>query len=275
MKRRAFRIRDFHRPKHRQNPFFVRRRPSQIWPVLKAVGLFAIAGGIVYGIFYSPLLRINRFEVSGAVKCDSATLRAALARAVSGYDYLVVPKDHLFFADASALSEALEAQFLDVRNADVRKQFGKITANVEERSESLRLIIADKSYLLDQGGIGMREAVLGEGDNLVAIENDSAVFSPGAKMISAPVLAAVTEIHKYFATQTGIKDRLIRIAPDDSTIEVVSSEGWYAILDPSVDIEIQLASVSTAVLGKFSPADRTHLDYIDARLGDKIFYKWK
>jgi len=267
------RVRDFHNQSW-DNPFFERSGAgSRSSSTLFSLGLAFSAAAIVYAFIYSPLLRLNKIIVNGTTPANAVRIRAAATVATAGYDYFVVPKDHAFMIDTIGVRNLIMAQFPNLISVDVKKKFGHLDITVTERQPTYRLIIGDSSYLLDQEGKGLREAAPGEGDALIALSSDSADFGAGKSMIQPEWLQTIIDLHKYFATQVGIRDQLFKLDTINSDIEVVTVEGWSAIFDPQSDIKPQLQTLSSALAGKFSPDERKKLLYIDARFGDKIFYK--
>jgi hypothetical protein len=273
------RIRDFHAQSW-SNPFFDQsgRPPGRHGWLLRLLNIFGFAAGtglLVYVFAYSPFLRINKIEITGAQTIDSLRVKMIATQAMAGYDYFVIPRDHFFEVATEGIKNLVLMNFPGLRGVTIEKKFGKIIITVEEREPTYRLIVGDRSYLLDQDGKGLREAKTGEGDNLIALSDDSVSFASGASLLPAVWLNGILDLHKYFATQVGVRDQLFRLDRAKGNIETVTTEGWYAVIDPAIDIKSQLNSLSSALIGKFKSDERKKLLYIDVRFGDKIFYIWK
>jgi len=267
-------VRDFHSQSW-SNPFFNRAARSAWLKALTAAGFVLGLGLVVYAFVYSPLLRSDAVTVKGASTVLSVRVAAAAAQTLGGYDYDVIPKDHFFYIDTTSVRNYVLAQFPDLLSVDVQKNIHRLEVTVTERQPTYRFIIGDKSYLLDQQGIGLRIAAPGEGDALIAIADSSVQFVAGRAMVAPKWLNTISDLHKYFATHVGIRDQLFKINTADADIALVTVEGWYAIFDPDSDIQPQLQTLSSALGGKFTPQSRKNLSYIDARFGDKIFYLTK
>jgi cell division septal protein FtsQ len=267
-------VRDFHSQTW-ANPFYGPRQPGVWSSLLWLAGSLVILGGLAYVFIYSPLFRISQVTVNGATTVDPVRVRVAAMGMMSGYEYLVIPKDHILAADAVGIRNLIMAQFSGLLDVRSEKKFRTLAITVIERQPTYRLIIGDKSFLLDQDGVGLREAGAGEGQALLALQNDSAQFVAGKAMIHAEWIKALSDLHKYFATQVGLRDQLFRLDDTNGVIQAVTAEGWYIIVDPATDVNVQLKILSSALLGKFNFSDRKKLSYIDVRFGDKIFYKWK
>ncbi len=266
------RVRDFHAQSW-NNPFFARHGTGSGLTILRFVGVLAAAALAVYVFVYSPLLRLGKIAVKGASDIAPLRVQMAAAQALSGYDYFVIPRDHYFRVNALGVKNFIMAQFPNFLGVEVKKHFEQLEVVVIERQPTYRLLIGDSSYLLDQEGKGLRAGAKGEGDALVALSADNAIFAAGKTMIQPEWLKAVNDLHKYFATLTGVRDQLYTIDAINDDIAVVTVEGWSAIFDPRADISDQLKTLSSALVGKFNSVSRKKLFYIDARFGDKIFYK--
>jgi len=266
------RVRDFHSQSW-ENPFFDRSGHDSRMRIFCSIGFIAIVVGIIYVFVYSPFFRISRVTVSGATATDPVRIESVVSQTLGGYDYYIVPKDNYFYVNTIGINNYLMTKFSNLISANAKKKFGRLDVAVVERQPTYRLIIGDKSYFLDQEGKGLCEAAVGEGDALVALSNASVDFKAGKPMVQSGWLQAVSDLHKYFATQVGIRDQLYKLDAINSDIEVVTVEGWSAIFDPQSDIKDQLKTLTSALAGKFNRDDRKKLLYIDARFGDKIFYK--
>jgi len=267
-------FRDFHSQTW-DNPFSKREGSPILSRIFGFLAIIVISAVILYGFIYSPLLRIRKIEILGAKSLDQAKIKAVVGQGLAGFEYLIWPKDYFFTANAAGIRNQLLMQFSILRDASIEKKYGKLVVTIEEKEPSYRLMIGDRSYLLDQDGIGLKEASVGEGDALIALMQDKTIYAPDKPLVAPSLLQSSSELHKYFATQVGVRDRVFVLNPSDETITVISTEGWGAVLDSSQDIRTQLDSLSSALLGKFSPAERQKLSYIDVRFGDKVYYKWK
>jgi cell division septal protein FtsQ len=267
-------VRDFNAQSW-NNPYLRRQGPSLWSRILGFAGVIVLSAGIIYALVYSPFLRIGKVEVAGAQTIDPVRIDAFVRQGLAGYEYLFWPHDYLLTVNTEGIRNRLLMQFPILRDVRIGKKFNKLIVTVEEKKPSYRLIIGDKSYLLDQDGIGLKEAAAGEGDSLITLSQDTAVYALGKALVPSSWLQPIAELHKYFATQVGVRDRLFALNPAEETITVISNEGWSAIMDPTQDIKTQLETLSSALLGKFSPAERQKLSYVDVRFGDKIFYKWR
>lgn len=269
------RVRDFHSQSW-NNPFFARQASiGRFKIILISIVLLLLLIGLVYIFVYSSLLRNKSIEITGNETVSTEDVYCVVSDELNGYSNLILPKDNYSIIDPKTIQRVLAARFLNFRNVKVEKKINKLIIEIEERKPTFRLIVTDKSYLLDQEGIGIREAVPGEGDGLIAISQDDLSFSVGIKVLPDDWPQALLNLHSYFATLTGVRDQIIRLVPIDGSVQVVTDEGWYVIINPLSDIKSQLSSLSSALLGKFNSAERNKLLYIDVRLGDRIFYKWK
>jgi cell division septal protein FtsQ len=269
------RVRDFHSQSW-NNPFFEKERLSRRWRFLIAGTSALFAGTALAGLVYTPVLKIQKIEVSGAKALPKNQIIAAAENAISGYGPYFLPKDFFLAARPENIRQDLSSAFPSVRTFTVERDFKKLSIAIEEREPTIRLIAGDgRSYLLDQDGTGIREATAGEGDKLIAVSGTGINFVPNAKVLPDNWAQDVQNIHKYFATLVGIRDQSIQIDVLGGITNVITVEGWYAVLDPSADLTKQLKFLSSTVTAKFNPSERKNILYIDPRLGEKIFYKMK
>jgi cell division septal protein FtsQ len=268
------RVRDFHSQSW-NNPFFDRSHHGSFFSIFRSVGLAGLSAGFAYILVYSPLLRVGKVNVTGTASAEQIRINAATSQTISGYNHFVVPKNHLLALDPIGVKNKIMALYPNLISVEVKKTFNRLEIEVTERQPNYRLIIGDRSYLLDQEGLGIREAAAGEGDNLVALSKDGDGFAVGKQMIQEVWLKAINDLHKYFATHVGIRDRLYRINTVNDRLEVVTVEDWYAVIDPYNNIDDQLKTLSSTLAGKFNLDSRKNILYIDARFGDKVYLMQK
>lgn len=268
------RVRDFHSQSW-NNPFFDHSGHGSVFSIFRSVGLIAASSACAYIFIYSPFLRVNKVNVTGIAAADQTRIKATASQTISGYEHLIIPKNHLLALDPTGVKNTILALYPNLLSVEAKKKFDKLEIAVTERQPSYRLIIGDKSYFLDQEGTGIREAASGEGDNLIALSKDGDGFAVGKQMIQDVWLKGVNDLHKYFATHVGIRDRLYRLNTVNDRLEVVTVEDWYAVIDPYGNIDDQLKTLTSTLTGKFNSDSRKNILYIDARFGDKVFFLQK
>jgi cell division septal protein FtsQ len=267
--------RDFHNQKH-HNPFFNRRGVLLFKRAAETALAVAVFSGILYLVFYHPFFRLNDFVYPNIPETQRAAVEAHLKNVLSGKTFLLFPNDHYFFVKSDAIRNSIMAALPELKDVRVVKKMHQLEISVVDRQPIFRLLVGERIFLLDQDGKGLREATSKtDGENLIAIAAEKANFIPRKQMLKPDWVPSLTNLHKYFATQTGIRDRLIKIDEERQVVEVITSEGWYAVFDPYGDIKSQLGSLETVLTGKFNSENRKTLDYIDVRFGDKVFTKQK
>jgi hypothetical protein len=270
------RFRDF-QVKNYKNPFFTRQKKTRIKFIVILVCIFAVLAALIYAIVYSPISKISSIEVTGAKTIDPNKIKDIVRKDISGMDHGFLPEDNIENINTDRIKNSLLNAGLPLRTVDVIVNFKKITIEVSELEASMRVVGASQSYILDQEGRVMKIADPGEGDNLIAVSfsDPTKTFSVGDVALDQAQMQFIMQLHKYFATQAGINDKLITVDQPNYAMNVITSEGWYAIFDPDIDLGEQLKSLASVLVSKFNPDARKDLLYIDARFGDRVFYKTK
>jgi len=267
------RFRDFYNKKYK-NPFFTKQKKTNLKLIVLMVFLAAVIAGLIYFFIYSSVFKINKIEVSGNRKIAAQEISELVRNGISGWNG-IFPKDNLFFLDDDQVKNMLMNSGLAIRSVDVKTSFKKLKVAVGEYEAVIRVVGEGESYILDQDGRVMKIADFGEGENLIAISlaDKERRFSVGNIVLAGTQMEIINELHKYFATHVGVRDRIMEIDELNATINVVTDEGWYAIFDPDVSLDDQFKTLSLAISNKFTPEERKNILYIDARFGDRVFYK--
>jgi hypothetical protein len=271
-------------------------------------GICAFVILLAWGLYsFAQLERfhINSITVEGTRVLSRDDIRALAEREIGGSLFFIIPKNHYVFASSRRIAEVLRKEFPRIKTISARKIFPDgIKIVVEERTEwgiycgkipnpksqtsNQNESVAATSTALTEGDIRGnscgyidREGVLFEypleisGAFLPMIFDGSrSEIRVGERIVDESALsffdgardAAERELGVVF-TELDITEKL----SDD--YRVYTSEGWYALVPRSGDQAFWLYPMK--VLLERELKNRAGLEYIDARFGNKIFYKRK
>jgi len=151
-----------HFPRQRVgNPLFPRHAAGagQVFSKRTAIGgLLALTIAIAaWYLIWSPAFRIKDIAVSGASPAVEQPLRDLLGRYLTGRQFLVLPRDNVFFFNKDAAQREIgRSFFLDELKLEL-KMPGKLTVRLKERSLKAVLLTAGRFLALDQSGMVLRE----------------------------------------------------------------------------------------------------------------------
>ncbi len=240
--------------------------------------------GLVYAVFFSPWLIIKNISIEGSRHANVYTLSSVwLDGQGEKRCFSKFACNHYLFIQTEELEDALLRDKY-VRSVNINKKFpNTLVVQINERLESLAYFFEGSRYIIDENGelIEATEAVLEENDPymglpmVLATSTDtsvSGVVKPDSfsKELTEFIVSLNSEFPKLFKniaiTKFMIGDRGVAVT-------AITSDGWYAIFDPSVDMVVQLSNLSRVYYEVIGSSNRKSFEYIDVRLENYAYYK--
>lgn len=251
------------------------------------IGVLVLLAFLYLGIY--QLLRIRYFQITdvkieGLAAIQESDIRKFMESEFSGDYWRLIPKSNILFFSPRAASAALEKAYPAVREATIKKIFPHVVS-VAIQERTLFAIYCAKSsdeateagtcFFMDREGVLFRPSPNIQGTLILKFASDTASPSLGAAIFTPG------EIAKFEAWLGELKNRAgFRISsfqfkqnsPKD--IWLGTDGGFYVIVTKDSEPQ-KTAEIVKTVLDNEVKANRAKLDYIDARFGNKVFYKLK
>lgn len=251
--------------------------------VALAIFILILSSATIY-VFRLPQWQITTIAVSGTESLKEEEVRGMLEAALDGMYYLLLPKRSILLADVKALQDFLKNKILKIETADIMKEFPH-TLHVAIRERRLWGIFcndilpetADNAQCayVDTGGFIYEEAPRATGPLIVKIRSDGERPEIGKTAIPREKAERIQEIVRLFSERLAIETagfELLSKIPRE--VRLVSREGFKIYFDYTESPE-ELTKILHTILVEKIKEKRSTLDYIDARFGNKVFYKLK
>jgi hypothetical protein len=220
---------------------------------------------LVAGIVLSPILKAKEINVYGNKEIDSEEIKND------------IQSINILLMTSNGLKNKLLKNFPKISTVEIRKNILKrtIAVTITER-EGLGIICKENTgncFYVDKNGIIFEDAPQTSG-SLVLLIKDSSLeeFSLGKKILEEQIITSIADFRENLFSQTNIKINWFEISthpPKES--KIITSEGWYLLLDLTRDTQKQLSILKTALDEKIK--NRENLEYIDLRIENRIYYK--
>lgn len=278
------------------------RRKRTIGFAFFAFSIFVFVGLLGFGLYSFAQLekfRIKNIAVEGTRVLSHDEIRGVATYALDGSLFFFIPKNHYAFMSSRNLAETLQKEFPRIRTVSVKKSFPDgIKIFLEERMEwgiwcsELRnkkqelTAIANSALTANGGGQNHcgyidREGVLFEyplkisGAFLPVIFDDSrSEIRGGERVVAADVISFFETARNRAKPELGIVFTELEISQellDDYYL--YTNEGWYALVPRLGDQALWFNPLKALLHHELQ--NRAELEYIDARFGNKLFYKRK
>lgn len=245
------------------------------------IGALGFAGVVVYSLFFSLFLSIDRIEISGTEDIKPEWIRQAAAESASGQYLKIVSRNNLMLLNKKTLRDELLGKFPKLDAATVEKNFPHtIKIFLSEKHLVLKLCGQGQCFFVDDGGKGYAESDFGEfydwadGVLRLADENDNlndANFFPLEKDYLDFVLSAEKKLKEDLDIGVERECRTKRLISGDIVFK--TKEGWEIYLNKGVGVQKAIAMLRASLNNQIGQEKRRNLEYIDLRTDNKVYYK--
>ena len=242
-----------------------------------------------------PAMQVRDIIISGLETLDESAVRATVASELAGSRFLFLPRSSYFLSDTHGLAKDLRAAFPAIADIRVEKSFpASLTLSVTERQfwgimcNTLRRLetefplgnsvskeIAPQCVAVDTTGFGYESAPLPQGNLILIVETDRAVLAPREQQIEPTLMERLRLFSIGVAEDAGLEVTRFELrerAPAEIRARV--ADGFLVYFRRDDDFS-NTFRVLKKVLDTEIGDERDRLAYIDARFGNKVFYKFK
>ena len=256
--------------------------PKRIAFVLLAPAALAALGGGLWYVANLPYLAVDRLEVRGARLLLPSEIEAAVRESIAGRGrWGFIPRSNFFAVSGEAIEKRLGERFSSIEHVDVGRRFpDRLVIEVKERT--LWGVYCSRGdtdepprscAYLDTSGTAYEELSQFQGWLLPVIFGSGSVVL-GTAPIPPATLAFFGQARAALAAVGGelLAVRLSTSTPADARLELAEGwELWVNVTRPTSEWSSALEAVLEQEIG----ARRPLLEYVDLRLGNKVFYKYR
>ncbi len=275
----------------RQKPYRRKRRGGRNFFRSILFGSLAAVyfGALFWVLFYTSLAEIKNIEIKGVRRISASEIKEKVEQTLAGKNFLQMPRKQFFLVSADKVADVIVENFGAVRTVKVRKIFPDTLQIVPTEWERVFLwCVGDEEscYLLSDEGKILRK-VSGD-DKLISDNPTTKIIDLAATDVNNPVYAGKSVLPaKQLEVLRKISDALREISvpvknekillparvADEADIE--TSEGWTLRFDLNRSVAETVEMVRILLEGHLSPQQRRDLEYVDARISRKVFYKFR
>jgi cell division septal protein FtsQ len=188
----------------------------------------------------------------------------------------LIPQNHYLFMNRGRVDKIVTAAIADVREVTktTRHWPNGIDIEISERKPGFALIVKGKSFIVDEEGTVMEQAVAADLPQVVdELEDDIVV---GEILPNPKATAFIVSMAKNWTTKIDSPVVGIKIPGKASTeVQFTSADGWSAFFDINRPVLVQLSSLALILSKQIAPKDRAKLAYIDLRSDKWVYYCFK
>ena len=255
----------------------LRRKRLILKAVVASIIFIAIFAGIV-AFFRMPYLQIEKIEISGNSLINSDDLIEKVKAKLEGKYLGLFPKTNIFIIPKRNILAELPREIKRIKNITLdKKYFGAIAVKLEERNNAVLFCEKEDCAYADDNGFVFEKAPYFSGAVFLKLIDqrwpDKAVEDfMGLNLIDESEFKKILEFAGLVAKTGGGTTEVI--LKKENIYEFHTKEGWKIILNAQNEPKSAHLNLITALDSNIKDK-RTKLDYIDLRLGNKIYFKYK
>ncbi len=239
--------------------------------------LFAVAVVIVIIIwsFYFDYFRIKNIAVEGNSFIEKEKIIGNINNSISGKYFYIIPKNNILIASKKEIADNLLNNFFRVKSADISKKLPDgLMIKIEERNPSALLCEDKNCFFVDDSGYVFEESPFFSGDIFIKFidQRNERNFSANTKILSEEEFKNLVNFSELLS-KDGIRISGI-ILKNEGLYEFHISEQWYILLSQRSDYKISFDNLKIA-LNEQIKEKRPELEYVDIRLQNKVFFKYR
>jgi hypothetical protein len=221
-------------------------------------------------IFWTPILRLAKIEISGTQYLNTAAVEASVSTALSGTSFWVFPKNHRWLFSEENIASRLEEEFFlnDVR-MEIRGR--KLFVALSEKVSRALWRTGEASYVMDEHGRLVSEHGLEPLPLLPIVDIRAHNVSVGDFALEETQATLMLDLISLLAERGVVATELLYDATQPYFLQVALPDGYKVILDPSQDIAEQVERYFTVL--RTDTRDPSTYEYIDVRFGNRVYVK--
>lgn len=294
----------FQRKRQQKEPGTLRSKISLIFLILTGFAWF-------WFIFYIPYFTIKNLDFTGTEKSLAEKINIALKGEFESRKFFVLNKSNYFIFDEVNFKQKLEEMFM-LSELEIKKIFpNTISVQAKEKTTSLVLMASDKDGIYDAYFVdfdGMIIDVLKDTERsyvpansadrpddpaapmtsstskikisddivsqmpLVELKNTNIALNARINVFNKTQVSTIIEIYENLNKEGIAPDVIVLEDLKDTKITIQTKEGFLVYMTSEDTVQNQIENLKIVLKEKIGD-DRTKLQYIDLRFGDKVYYK--
>jgi len=242
--------------------------------LLKVAVVVAIILGPIF-VLRANFLQIKNIEVVGGEATLRDNINDTAYSFVRGNKFLFIPKSNILLLDEKDLAFALSSQFTRIESVEVNKKLDKtVEISIKERASDFLWCRGEECFHMSKEGLVF--SVFDESDD--SLRAGKIIFRGGIEgdpiMKSFAIPEKMQDYLKMIETLKSFRLEVSALNIESVEKMVVDTNIGNIFLNPrDLDLSLSVQNAVTLIEEVKSKNPTAHFNYIDARFGNKVFYK--
>lgn len=252
------------------------KKPNRFLAFIQLLILLGFIVGVGYCL-YSPIFNIETIQVRIDNEVLQKDINSKTEDFINSQTYWWYNNKNIFLSRTDRLENYLLQEFPQIKGIEIKRNINRsLELIISLRSPLLSLCVGEQCYDISDDGIN-----LGFGNISTTLISLTGIDTKnkGESVLSAREIQWLkTIIQEYNAIDT-IRITSIVIEQKSANsivgIHVYTEQGYYIMLDLDTDIIYQAEVLKQVFISQIPPEQRPNLQYIDLRVKDRVYYKFK
>lgn len=254
------------------------RRKRLILKAIIFIFVFSVFFAGVVAFFRIPYFQIQKIEISGNSLVNGDDLIEGIKAKLEGKYLGLFPKTNIFIIPKGKILAELPKELKRIKNISIEKKyFGAIAVKIEERNNAALFCQKEDCAYVDESGFVFEKAPYFSGAVFLKLVDQRIPEKTIEEYIGSNFIAEseFKKILEFAGLAAKIGNGITEVVLKKENIyEFYTKEGWKIILNAQNEPKSAYLNLVTALDSNIKDK-RTKLDYIDLRLGNKIYFKYK
>lgn len=272
-------------------------RPFPIKVALAFLFFALVFGGIFYFLFFSEYFSIKSVAVEGQRTIQGKDIRGAVAFVLSSKKMGVLPLNNFLLLPDEKLRASLIEGFPKIATLEIKKMSpNRLGVIISEREASGIWCLVSRDLVMASPD-PLRSGTKRDGtqETCFYFDKEGVAFEESSKSVGSLILSVEDEREKtrymgevvleeerieFFLKIKELVDKnfpfIIKnfVIKRDGEIELLTSGIWRILFDKTAAPEFQLSNLKYILDEEIGPRIN-ELEYVDLRLGNRVYYKFK
>jgi len=252
-----------------------KRRRKQLQTRLLVIlsAAVVIGAGLLFYLSQSKF-HVQEVRFSGLARVNENDIRAELEQELGERRWFFFPRQNLWFIGTTDVENALASVFSAIQSVSLKKDFPS-TLHIEVMEYARWGVFCmgegEHCMWIDQRGVAFENLSGALAESVPRVYERNA---PPKELRTQVIESRLMEIANYFEGKEEFKHITMTLVHGEETVRIQTKDGWDILLLAKDDYEKTYRNVRLALDTEIK--DRvSSLQYIDARVGNKLFYKFR